>query len=559
MVAIFDLIRSLPTSELLKWSILLLIVLLAVFGWIIDMITFENDTIIIGGGGSSSTISKVVSIAPGELPGYTGWGRPENTLAGSFYIKSTSTEFPGIGKEFIITVQCDETRDGSDCAKTEVNSGNSLFFLRAYGPAVISGIVRNSTTHRNDDYSYDVVFVFYDPGLYTIEVVLTFSNPPPLSTFPMQDKNEEPPYEGYLLSGFPLLVTVPEPTIKRKQSQMIHHHEGKKKFTKYNACRIDDLTENSYSSAMEKARWVVTSKINHREYFSKTMKSNVVSKIGYDTNVNSLGINMEYKYNSHCELIPEASVHKDLYDRRVFSQCPTTIHIVYIGDSVLRIQMDTLQTLLDGSASVRFHFLSLHGGYRLNQILGPSNVEDFLRDVQNKAAPNDTTVILFNTGLHDIHRLCGTEFANERMDYLETETLKSGSFTCIDEYRAVLRDFFESIKAFPAQLKVFQSTTAAWPKYGNYGIRWDHQPQRMPLVSDFIALFNEIAFEVLAEHDNTTDDTIEMMDGYWVTYPRPDNREIGDIGKKLSHPGMEVLSVMTRKWAMLILYTVCHQ
>jgi len=91
-------------------------------------------------------------------------------------------------------------------------------------------------------------------------------------------------------------------------------------------------------------------------------------------------------------------------------------------------------------------------------------------------------------------------------------------------------------------------------KYGNYGIDWNQNAQSMVLISDFCAAFNDIAFEVLADYK---DSNIDIMDGYWITYPRPDNREIGNIGKKLSHPGVEVLSIMARKWAMLILDRVC--
>ena len=551
MATLTQLLRSLPRSELLQWSLLFLIVLLAVFGGVMD-------TMIIGGhrNRSSDKISKRVSLRPGELPGYTGWGRPEKTLAGLFSLQSTSRAVPQIGTEYVLTVRCGEII--SDCG----HEGNSLFFLRAYGPAVLSGIVRrNSRIAHTTENSYEVVFVFYDPGLYTIEVVLTVSNPPAWGAFPLHDEHQAPPYEGYSLADFPLLVTVPEPTTttQLRPSSSSRQHPGTTKYTPDNACGIPDLMESSPNSALAKGRWVVTSKVNSKEYVSTTLQSNEVTHIGYATNVNSLGIQMEYTYNSKCRLLPETSFHTERDDQRFFSQCPETIHIVYIGDSVLRIQMETLQQFLEGSASVRFHFLSLHGGYRRNQILGPANIEAFLRDVQHQAAPKDRIVLLFNTGLHDIHRLCGTEFAADRLDYLPSEPLTAGTFTCVDEYRTVLRDFFRTIQEFPAHLKVFQSTTAAWPKYGNYGIGWAPQPERMPLVSDFSALFNEIAFEVLAEHSTTTEDTtITVMDGYWITYPRPDNRESGDIGKKLSHPGMEVLSVMTRKWAMLISDTACH-
>ncbi|MGK3752127.1 MAG: hypothetical protein ACI8RD_004431, partial [Bacillariaceae sp.] len=362
-------------------------------------------------------------------------------------------------------------------------------------------------------------------------------------------------------------------------SEIIQTQEQEQEQEQTVLCKYDDLIETSSTSAMKKARWVVTDKVMDKEYYSKTMNSTIVSKIGYyDTNVNSLGINMEYKYINtppNCILIPESAFDKNLHDnQRAFSQCggsgsTTTstkkkmMHIIYIGDSVLRIQNNMLEKLLKGGSissttttKVQFHFLSLHGGYRLNQILGPSNVTQFLKDI---GGPNDDDddgddsikVILFNTGLHDIHRLCGSEFSNERKEYLD---MGSSSFSCVDEYRALLKDFATVIKDFPAQLKVFQSTTAAWPKYGNWGINWDHNGQRMPLVSDFSAAFNEIAYEVLADYKK---DGIDIMDGYWITYPRPDNREIGEIGNKLSHPGLEVVSAMSRKWATLILDRVC--
>jgi hypothetical protein len=82
----------------------------------------------------------------------------------------------------------------------------------------------------------------------------------------------------------------------------------------------------------------------------------------------------------------------------------------------------------------------------------------------------------------------------------------------------------------------------------------------MPLVSDFSETFNEIAFEVLQEHNtngSNDQEKILIMDGYWITYARPDNREYGDIGKKLSHPGDEGLSAMSRIWAKIIVDKVC--
>jgi hypothetical protein len=109
------------------------------------------------------------------------------------------------------------------------------------------------------------------------------------------------------------------------------------------------------------------------------------------------------------------------------------------------------------------------------------------------------------------------------------------------------------IKSYDAEFKVFQSTTAAWPKYGNFGVDWPMGGQLMPMATDVIPFFNDIAYGILK--DNFLE--IDLMDGYWITYSRPDNREVGTVGSKLSHPGLEVLSAMARIWSMLILQRAC--
>ena len=504
------------------------------------------------------------SIAPGELPGYTGWARPEKTLARYFLISSISartTTNTGVERyEYVVAVNCkghedcvvvENERKSSNGKNYDSDSCSSFFFLRAYGPAVVPGIM-TSRSSSAESCNYEFTFLFYDPGFYTVEAVLTVSKPPSISTFPLgkDPDQEEPHYEGYLLMGFPLTTTVVFEDRGKSEEQAL--------------CKFEDLVETSPMTAIEKARWKITGRVNEREYWSKTMNSSLVSTFGYTINVNSLGINMEYRYVNDCLLLEESTLDTNRHDKQpaiLNSRCsgpPKKVHIVYIGDSVLRVQKDMLQKFLKGipKDQVELTFLSLHGGYRKNQVMGPANVEGFLKELETKAK-SEEVVLLFNTGLHDIHRLCGDEFKKERPSYLDKDRLDSGSFACVDEYRALFKDFVDLVKKFPAALKVFQTTTAAWPKYGNYGIGWGQGGQGMVLVSDFCQAFNEIAFEVLLEGNHKKDSNIDIMDGYWITYSRPDNREVGDIGNKLSHPGVEVLSAMTRKWVMLILDRVC--
>jgi hypothetical protein len=46
-----------------------------------------------------------------------------------------------------------------------------------------------------------------------------------------------------------------------------------------------------------------------------------------------------------------------------------------------------------------------------------------------------------------------------------------------------------------------------------------------------------------------------VVDGYWITLARPDNREVNidnAIGKHMVHAGQEVLDAMTRVWLTIV-------
>jgi hypothetical protein len=491
-----------------------------------------------------------VTINPGELPGYTGWARPEKTLAQYFTVQNISRVSPQANRPFLLQIQC----QGHD----NCNDDSAKFYLRAYGPAVIPGIVvkdQAASVENNIPGIYNVQFVFHDPGQYTVEIVLTFSSSPSIDSFPVKDRAQQPAYEGYLLPGFPLLLTVEQPDEPSPPPSIDTN----------STCNFDAWTVSSHRDAIEKAQWVVTSRSNGPGYTSEHIDDSIAQQRHFEY-VNSIGIKMKYQHLSHCKMLPASAFDPAIQDQRVFSdaQCPNMrnerrLRIIYIGDSLARIQYEKMQEFTVGLTNVELHYLTLHGGYRMNQIKGPSNVQAFLENFRRDYY-NDTKVILFNTGLHDIHQLCDARMDVSRRQFLNTSVLDSGTYQCIAEYRAILQDFVGLIQNFPADLKVFQTSTAAWPKYGNWGIEWDNTVQAMPLVSDFCERFNEIAFEVLQEMNqrkNNDMDKIHVMDGYWITYARPDNREFGSTGKKLAHPGEEVVSAMTRIWSQMIVDKMC--
>ena len=69
-----------------------------------------------------------------------------------------------------------------------------------------------------------------------------------------------------------------------------------------------------------------------------------------------------------------------------------------------------------------------------------------------------------------------------------------------------------------------------------------------------VAQFNQIAFDILSRVAG-----IHMLDAYWMTLARPDNREVGlekMLGKHLVHPGEEVLQAMVQIWMQVLLQSM---
>jgi hypothetical protein len=222
-----------------------------------------------------------------------------------------------------------------------------------------------------------------------------------------------------------------------------------------------------------------------------------------------------------------------------------------IGDSTFRLQEKLLKSFVVSNENVQVSFVELYGGYFKTQIVTGPNVETFLKQAVQSS---ERKVVLFNTGLHDIHRLCGGgEMIKDRQTYLPSDMPSS----CVDLYEMAIATLVENIMKLPESVvKIFQTTTAAWSKYGNYGVAWDPRyGQPLPLDASFIRYFNEKALKILQKFPS-----IRVVDGFHVSYSRPDHREIDStsaIGKKLSHPGEEVILAMVRIWSMLFLQEVC--
>ena len=501
----------------------------------------------------NSMIVNPYSIKPGGLPGYTGWSRPEQTLAGYFDIEPLShptaaaaattgnANYHAItmsGEMFSLLLTCNHNRTSSSHRHGDANDdsivnemedeppyyyecpeyGGSLFYVRAYGPSVITGIV---TDMHNSSYSLNMQFI--DPGEYTIEVVITFSLPMDYDEFPLvsekddESLREEPGYEGYMLSGFPLQILVLNKSAASSSSQRItNDKKDEDDVTTKPWCTLSQLTETSTESALYKGYWQVIDNVAHMSHQQLTPDETSVSLDGYRMGLNSLGLRMQYVYTD-CELIHihdlagaitdggmdqclnenldfniidnsisfvdigtvdvkdntsatanviatksiignEQERSSSIYEDKIFEG----IHVIFIGDSVMRLVMSFFLKLVHKSRGFKVTFIETNGGIHSTI----QNVTSTLENIRTReVSMNVKRVILFNSGLHDIDILCSSKRSRTRSKtYVTTQAV-----SCQDAYRMSMTKLITVLDEYPAEMKVFRSTTAGWHKVSFVG------------------------------------------------------------------------------------------
>jgi len=421
----------------------------------------------------SSSGTHSFNLAPGELPGYTGWARPSSTVAHEFFVNDFST-----------TLQAGDSWSAILHCKRECPS--AWFYVRAYGPSILAGSVEQQTSG-----DYRAYVSLYDPGSYTIEVIVTFSRPPRIHSFP---NNGDYAYEGYSVPGFPKIVQVdgsPEP-----QDSL-------------SPCSVAQLTSPA------QGRWRVT---NMNRITTGQQPYEEQPLYAYQYSYSSLGFQASWQ-RTDCGIVRE-------------SVCQDN-ELLLIGDSTMRLQKDFLEQFMSVT------YVELYGGTLQSlRMTGPNATAI-------RAAATNKPFIIWNTGLHDIHRLCGKEWQDNRKEYLTEQELQ---LSCLELYRKALTELWNLIKVIPAKKVAFSLTQASWPKYGNFGVQWDPVAiQKLPLDASFVHRFNTEAIELLAEFGATV-----LHDGsYNMTYSRPDHRQVtrkADIGNKLSHAGKEVIEELGWVW-----------
>ena len=411
-------------------------------------------------------------------------------------------------------------------------------FVRAFGPAILTGTVVSVGSG-----ALRISLLPSLAGVYSVQAIVTYSAPVPADLFPLSTHQLPAPYyEGYMLRDFPLDLIVDSSSIEANA------------YAQSDPCKVEDLTFLAPDAALWKRAFWAVNTVNSHLPFSIQHSRNVTLQ-GYQSGRHSLGFSASYRYGSGCALLDITSATATCAPQHK----QQVIHVLMVGDSVMRLQYDYLVEHLDPQR-FQISFVELYGGYWLcKRKTGP-----FITELLSYSAEAKDTVLLFNTGMHDIHRLCGHSFDEERPTYLNATEL---TLPCTTVYRNALRDALGILQQIPAAVRLFQTTHAAWPKFGNYGIAWDpRHAQTLPLDSAICERFNAIAVEEVMHANaraNTAAEIYYMVDTYWMTLARPDNRETNakmDIGKKLSHPGPEVVHYMVQVWwqaAMALLGGAC--
>ena len=489
---------------------------------------------------TTTTTTPSMALTIGDLPGYTGFGRASSTTAPWYRVVYPRTMEAQVGIPYQFHIVCQHVA----CQDL-----SAVFYMRAYGPTLLTGTLQriikhdgisiHSTTTTTTTTYYEATLVFFEPGNYVLEVVLSFSHVFSIDKYPIT--TTEPLYEGYLLPHMPSILTVVG------SSLFSYNNNNHTEPASWKACQSQDIYETSPTSALERGTWSLQSKVSSHGAFpipTKDMDNNTFFQ-RYKEGTNSVGFRMRYRAVG-CNLRPMQELVQDMLALDDVDR----IHVVMMGDSNMAAQYKLLRSLL--GRRVKSTIIRTNDGLHVRLPEIRHDLDQLLRS--NKDKNNNSTktkfYFLFNAGLHEIARLCSSRFTGSRRATISIPD--DEEFSCIDEYRKSLEVVVQMAKDFPFDLRVFQSTTAGWLKWGNYGFSWPaNRSQEYPLDSHACQQFNQVAWDVVNTHNG-----IPVVDAYWLTLSRPDHRQIDEDskrGKKLVHHGVEVYNVLVRKWLSLIL------
>lgn len=327
---------------------------------------------------------------------------------------------------------------------------NNFFYSRAYGPSILTGKT------RKNGHIYEIDFFFIDEGKYTVEIVLTFSNVHEFQEYPLKMQEEERAYEGWLLSGFPMQITV-LPVDKQGNEKKL--------------CQEDQLISNAYEYMNDpfQARWVVIDKVNLFHSMTLPPKKDSIDSEhflqGYEPGDTTLGIKLDY-HPKGCELLPDSfsdlishsNSEQTFNSSSCFAETKGDIHLIFIGDSVMLHQKQYFENIIlpQIPEKIKITKIETHNGLvkRLPEI------QSKLTEIKSLETKN---YVFFNAGLHDVAQLCSRRYDKARREYLDESDDK---LRCGNLYKDHFVKLLDMLHEFPAEKKIFRTTSAGMSQNG---------------------------------------------------------------------------------------------
>ena len=180
------------------------------------------------------------------------------------------------------------------------------------------------------------------------------------------------------------------------------------------------------------------------------------------------------------------------------------------------------------------------------------------------ARTNESRVVVFNFGLHDIKEAC-VDYSVESMARNLSGIPSRTSGDCVDFYRSGLGMFLDFLDSYPADLKIFRTTNAGWMRWGQFGFAWPANDGQLNVFSHHSAkTLNDVAIETIQKfnQNKTYLKQIRILDFYWPSLARPDNTDVDHIekqsaGSHLVHPGLDTMRLLARIEVMMIMRHFC--
>ena len=460
------------------------------------------------------------ALGPSELPGYTGWVRPLATRARAFRLARVDGYDP-------------RTAQPPPARLTfwlEGPSGAALF-ARALGP----GLEANFSSERANG-SYAIELELRDPGAWHVEVIVEFSHAPRTSRrFPSDGGNSDPSYEGYPIRGSPFAIELPA--------------------SEQPAAPLA-VCNTSAQAAAYRGRWrlsrraVVSSDDEVRTQRRLAPKEEPIAHAG------RLDLRFEH-VGAGCQLMDPRRLLNDCGDgswRGGGASNWRPPHVVLLGDSTMRMQYLALHTwLLEQQLSGwRLSYVELLDGMAVNLARALATMRAVAADTD---ANTHRLVVHFNSGLHDIDKYCGNMGWAKAFRKSHGFALDTGD--CVAEYGVRLGTLRDGVRALAPALAVFRTSTAGWPKWGNWGFAFNNAASAaQPYTSSprFVSRFNAEAHRVMADSAAAAADVV-VLDAFAPSLPRADHtqRTTLEIGKHMVHHGREVVVLQNLQLLHVIL------